>query len=83
MLNTYMLCCMHFYNTGGVDYTPGMLSFMFAPSSEDQVRCEQISVAQDGLDEPQENFRLKLTHNGNANLHYVHVSIVACKAGGK
>ena len=72
-----------FYNTGGVDYTPKMLSFMFATSSQDQVQCEQMSVAQDGLDEPQEDFRLKLTHNGNAILPYVHVSIVACKAGGK
>ena len=75
---------MLFYNTGGVDYTPKMLSFMFATSSQDQVQCEQMSVAQDGVDEPQENFRLELTHNRNyIILPYVHVSIVACKAGGK
>ena len=61
-----------------------MLSFKFAKSLEDQVHCEQITIVQDGLDEPQEDFILTLTPNsGTELLHYVQVSIMACNAGGK
>ena len=71
-----------FHNTGGVDYTPKVLSLVFAESSEDQVQCKQFSIIQDGLEELQEDFRLELTH-GEVILAYVQVSIVACKSGGK
>ena len=61
-----------------------MLSFIFAKSLDDQVQCEPISIVQDGLDEPQEDFTLTLTPNsGTELLHYVRVSIMACNAGGK
>ena len=73
---------MLFYNTGGVDYTPKVLSLVFAKSSNDQVQCKQISIIQDGLDELKEDFRLELTRSNDV-LDCVQMSIMACKGGGK
>lgn len=71
------------YNTGGSDYVPSEFSLVFEQSLTAQIRCSQLTIIQDGLDESQEDFKLTLKQdNGNIPQAKAYFSIKACNNGG-
>jgi hypothetical protein len=69
---------------GGIDYSPTEISLVFEKSLENQTKCGEFSIVQDGLNEVQETFILTLSQDNE--VHYqnnITVDIVACQQGGK
>lgn len=67
---------------GGLDYTPEELELVFEASVDQETKCSEFSITQDGLDEVSETFILSLSFD-NEEMHSepVEVSITACTAG--
>ena len=69
---------------GGIDYSPTEISLVFEKSLENQTKCGEFSIIQDGLNEEQETFILTLSQDNEVDYpNNITVDIVACKQGGK
>ena len=69
---------------GGIDYLPAEISLIFERSLENQTKCGEFSIIQDGLDEGQETFFLSLSQDNEVKIPgNITVNIDACKQGGK
>jgi hypothetical protein len=67
---------------GGIDYSPTEISLVFEKSLENQTKCGEFSIIQDGLNEEQETFNLTLSQDNAVNIpNRISVDIVACKQG--
>ena len=69
---------------GELDYTPSEVSLSFSPSSNNQTKCEEFSITQDGLDEPAELFQFTFALDTKLQQNIIiNVIIFACEKGGK
>ena len=85
-----MFCCLYI---SGIDYSPTEISLVFEKSLENQTKCGEFSIVQDGLNQVQETFNLTLSqdngvdysNNDGVNIpnNIITVDIVACQRGGK
>ena len=77
-----MFCCLYI---GGIDYSPTEISLVFEKSLENQTKCGEFSIIQDGLNEVQETFILSLSQDNGVDYpkNIISVDIVACQRGGK
>ncbi|CAI8016596.1 hypothetical protein GBAR_LOCUS10167 [Geodia barretti] len=76
---------------GGIDHSPTEISLVFEKSLENQTKCGEFSIVQDGLNEVQETFNLTLSqdnevdysNNDGVNIpnNIITVDIVACQRG--
>ncbi|CAI8016595.1 hypothetical protein GBAR_LOCUS10167, partial [Geodia barretti] len=67
---------------GGIDYSPTEISLVFEKSLENQTKCGEFSIIQDGLNEVQETFILSLSQDNGVNYsNNISVDIVACQRG--
>ena len=77
-IHVYIILCV-----GKIDYKPKEFTLTFMKLSANQTECSEISIIQDGLDEPTEFFELMLSiDNGNNVIDRKKVSISACRNGG-
>ena len=68
---------------GGVDYSQTEVSLVFERSTENQTKCGEFSIIQDGL-EGQETFILSLSQDNDIYIQAsITVNINTCKQGGK
>ncbi len=82
--SSYFQVLLPTYYIGGVDYSPAQISLVFERSSQNQTKCGEFSIIQDGLDEVQETFILSVAQdNGRMIPGSITVNIDACKQGGK
>ena len=77
-----MFCCLYI---SGIDYSPTEISLVFEKSLENQTKCGEFSIIQDGLNEEQETLILTLSQDNGVQYpnNNITVDIFACQQGGK